>query len=82
MKAQIINNTALDLLGVDTPFLPGMDVVVTGANGLVIQGSEDSAFTTPVTLGTIPAANAFLNINLTYRYVRVSTSANAWLLNN
>ncbi len=82
MKAQIINNTALDLLSVDTPFLPGMNVVVTGANGLVIQGSEDEAFTTPVTLGTIPAANAFLNINLTYRYVRVSTSANAWLLNN
>ncbi len=82
MRAQIITNAALDLQSGDTPFLPGMDVVVTGANGLVIQGSEDAAFTAPVTLGTIPAANAFLNINLTYRYVRVSTAANAWLLNN
>jgi hypothetical protein len=84
MKALLINNTATDLLGQDTPFLPGMDVVVTGANGLVIQGADTAALlsSAPVTLGTIPAANAFLNINLTYRFVRVSTSANAWLLNN
>jgi hypothetical protein len=82
MKSLLINNTATDLLAQDTPFLPGQTVVVTGANGLVIQGSEDAGFTSPQTLGTIPAANAFLTIQPVYRYIRVSTSANAWLLNN
>ncbi len=82
MRSLLINNTATDLLAQGTPFLPGQNVVVTGANGLVIQGSDTSGFGSPVTLGTIPAANAFLTITLTYRYVSVSTSANAWLLNN
>lgn len=82
MKSLLINNTATDLQAQETPFLPGQSMVVTGGNGLVIQGSEDAVFTSPVTLGTIPAANAFLTIQPIYRYIRVSTSANAWLLNN
>lgn len=82
MKSLLINNTAKDLLAEDTPFLPGQTMVVTGGNGLVIQGSEDASFNDPKTLTTISAANAFETFVAKYRYIRVSTSANAWLLNN
>ena len=82
MQSLQIDNDATDLLGQGTPFLPGSTLVVTGANGLVIQGSDDEAFTSPVTLTTISAANAFETFVASYRYIRVSTAANAWLLNN
>ncbi len=82
MQSKLINNTATDLLDEGTPFLPGSTLVVTGGNGLVIQGSDDEAFTSPATLTTISAANAFMTFVAKYRYIRVSTAANAWLLNN
>lgn len=82
MRALAIANTAVDLLAQDTPFLPGQTVVATGANGLVVQGSEDAAFTTPVTLVTLSTAAPFQTCQLLYRYVRVSTAAPVCLLNN
>lgn len=82
MRSLQINNTATDLLSQDTPFLPGQTMVATGANGLVVQGSDDATFTVPVTLTTIGAANAFNTFVARYRYIRVSTAANVWLLND
>ena len=82
MRALTLSGTALDLLAQDTPFLPGMTAVATGANGLVVQGAEDEAFTTPVTLATLTTAAPFQTIELTYRWIRVSTAAPVCLLNN
>jgi hypothetical protein len=61
------------------PFLPNYDVVVIGAAGLVIQGSEDEAFTSPVTLATLTSSGAAA-VSLGYQYIRVSTVANAVLI--
>lgn len=74
MRVLQINNTATDLSLQDVPFLSNYNVVAIGANALVIQGSVDEAFTSPVTLGTITASLA-VAIQLSYQYVRVSTSA-------
>jgi len=82
MRALTLDNTAVDLLAQETPFLPGMTVVVNGGDGLVLQGSEDEAFTSPVTLATTTTASPFQTVVLAYRYVRVSTSAPMSLLNN
>ncbi len=74
MRVLQINNTAVDLATQDVPFLSNYDVLAIGASGLVIQGSVDAAFTSPVTLATLDASLAAL-VRLTYQYVRVSTSA-------
>jgi len=79
MRALQISNTATDLSLQDAPFLPNYTVVVTGANGLVIQGSVDEAFTSPVTLATLSASLA-ATVQLSYQYIRVSTAAPAALI--
>ncbi len=80
MRAFALSNTAFDLLAND--LLIGSTVVVNGANGLILQGSDDSAFTSPVTLATTTTAAPFQTVDLNYRYVRVSTSAVMSLLFN
>jgi len=82
MRALALADTAVDLLAQETPFLPGMTVVATGANGLVLQGAEDEAFTTPHTLATLSTAAPFQTVVLAYRWIRVSTAAPVCLLNN
>jgi hypothetical protein len=79
MRALQISNTAKDLSLEDVPFLSNYTCVVIGASGLVIQGSVDAAFTSPVTLATLTTSLA-QTIQLTYQYVRVSTVANAALI--
>ena len=74
MRVLQISNTATDLSTQDVPFLSNYNVVAIGANGLVVQGSVDAAFTSPVTLGTIGASLA-VAVQLSYQYVRVSTAA-------
>jgi len=81
MRALQISNTATDLSLQDVPFLSNYDCVVVGAAGLVIQGSEDEAFTSPVTLATLTSSLA-QSISLDYQYIRVSTAANAALIGN
>lgn len=81
MQALTLDNTAVDLLAQGTPFLPGQTMVATGANGLVVQGSEDEAFTSPVTLATLTTAAPFQTIQPIYRWIRVSTAAPVSLLN-
>lgn len=80
MRAFALDNTAFDLLAND--LLIGSTVVATGANGLVLQGANDSAFTSPVTLATLTTAAPFQTVDLNYRYVRVSTAAPVSLLFN
>ncbi|MES2091334.1 MAG: hypothetical protein V4532_15360 [Pseudomonadota bacterium] len=78
MQVLQINNTAKDLSLEDVPFLPNYTVGVCGAAGLVIQGSVDAAFTSPVTLATL-TSSLIQEISLDYQYIRVSTVANAAL---
>ncbi len=80
MRAFDLSNTAFDLLDNAIPI--GQTAVVTGANALVLQGSDDEAFTSPVTLATLTTAAPFQTVDLTYRYIRVSTSAVLSILMN
>ncbi len=80
MRAFALSNAAFDLLANNLPI--GATVVANGANGLVLQGSDDAAFTTPHTLATLTTAAPFQTVDLTYRYARVSTSAVISLLYN
>jgi hypothetical protein len=73
MRAFAQSNTAFDLLANDIPI--GSTAVVNGANGLILQGADDSAFTSPVTLATTTTAAPWQTVVLAYRYIRVSTSA-------
>jgi hypothetical protein len=81
MRALQISNTVTDLAAEDVPFLSNYTCVVVGASGLVIQGSVDAAFTSPVTLATLTASLA-QTIQLSYQYIRVSTAAPAALIGN
>lgn len=82
MRAVTLSNAATDLLDTDVNIPIGATVVVTGGNGLILQGAEDEAFTSPVTLATLTTAAPFQTVNLTNRYVRVSTAAPLSLLTN
>lgn len=80
MRAFDLSNTAFDLLENDLPI--GATVVLNGANGIILQGSEDEAFTSPVTLATTTTAAPWQTVDLTYRYIRVSTAAVMSMLYN
>ncbi len=80
MRAFALDNTAFDLRANDIPV--GSTAVVTGANGLVVQGSVNSAFSSPVTLATLTTAAPFQTVVLAYPYARVSTAAPVSLLYN
>lgn len=88
MRVLEINNTAIDLTVQDVPFLPNNTVIAvnTSAEQRVIQGSVDQAFTSPVTIATLPAAglaNSIQAITLAYDYIRTSAAADpVWLLGN
>lgn len=80
MRAFAQSNTAFDLLANDIPI--GSTAVVNGANGLILQGSDDAAFTSPVSLATTTTAEPWQTVNLDYRYIRVSTAAVMTVLYN
>lgn len=80
MRAFDLSNTAFDLLENDLPI--GATVVLNGANGIILQGSEDEAFTSPVTLATTTTAAPWQTVDLAYRYIRVSTAAVMSMLYN
>ncbi len=80
MRAFDLSNTAFDLLENDIPI--GSTAVVNGANGIILQGSDDEAFTSPTTLATTTTAAPWKTVELTYRYIRVSTAAVMSLLYN
>ncbi len=80
MRAFDLSNTAFDLLENDLPI--GATVVVNGSDGLILQGADDEAFTTPETLATTTTAAPWKTANLTYRYIRVSTAAVMSMLYN
>lgn len=80
MRAFDLSNTAFDLLANDLPI--GSTAVVNGANGIILQGSDDAAFTSPVTLATTTTAAPWQTVTLAYRYIRVSTAAVMSLLYN
>lgn len=80
MRVLEINNTAIDLLAQAAPFQPNYDVVAMNgsAEQRVVQGSDDEAFTSPVTLATLAAAGtagAVQNVNLAYQYIRTSAAS-------
>jgi len=79
MRSLEVGNTAVDLAAQDAPFLSNYTVVAvnTSAEQRVLQGSVDAAFTSPVTLATLPAAGAASSVQtivLAYQYVRCSTA--------
>lgn len=83
MRTLILSNTAVDLQAQASPFNPGATMVALNlsAGSLVIQGSDDAAFTTPVTVATV-LTNTAQEITPTKQYLRVSTSANVQILGN
>ncbi len=88
MQLLEVNNTAIDLNDQNHPFVPNNTVVAinTSAETRVIQGSVDSAFTSPVTLATLAAAGltgSAQQITPTYQYIRTSAASDpVWLLGN
>jgi len=80
MRVLEINNTAIDLADQDAPFQTGNTVVALNgsAEQRVVQGSDDEAFTSPVTLATLAAAGtagAVQAIELAYQYIRTSAAS-------
>jgi hypothetical protein len=80
MRVLEINNTAIDLAAQDAPFQTGNTVVAMNgsAEQRVVQGSDDEAFTSPVTLATLAAAGtagAVQAIVLAYQYIRTSAAS-------
>lgn len=82
MRVTPITNTVVDVLALDSPFILGGDAVVYGGNGIILQGSDDTNFSNPVTLATTTTAEPFKNVTLSHRYIRVSTANTMLLLNN
>lgn len=88
MKVLEVNNTAIDLNAQVAPFLPNYTVVAinTSSEQRVIQGSVDSAFTSPVTIATLAAAGdagSCQEITPTLQYIRTSVASDpVWLLGN
>lgn len=80
MKALKIDNTATDLTTVELPFQPNNTVVIANHTGgsLTIQDSDDDS--TYGTLATV--TDIYTVVNLRKQYIKVSTSANAYLLQN
>lgn len=83
MRTLILSNTAVDLQAQASPFNPGATMVALNlaAGSLVIQESDDEAFTTPVTVATV-LTNTAQEITPVKQYLRVSTSANVQIFGN
>lgn len=83
MRYKKLDNAAVDLQAQKHPFQPGATFFALNltAGSLTIQGSVDSAFTSPVTVATI-ATNEGAEITPTLQYLRVSTAAVILLLGN
>lgn len=79
MNALGISQVATQLIGssAKTPFIAGRNAVLIGTAALVAQGSEDG--TNYTTLATIPA-NGVINIPSLPSYIKLSTTATAYLL--
>jgi hypothetical protein len=80
MRVLEVNNTAIDLNEEAAPFLPNNTVVALNgsAETRVLQGSDNAAFTVPVTLATLAAAGlagAVQSVTLAYQFVRTSAAA-------
>jgi hypothetical protein len=83
MRVIAINNTAKDLAAEKAPFLPNYTMVFANptAGALTVQEADDAAFTTPVTVATVPA-DGFIEGTPSKQYIRVSTSATVYVLGN
>lgn len=83
MRYLKLNNTAVDLQAQNVPFNPGSTFVALNltAGTLVVQESDDAAFTSPATVASI-LTNEAAEVTPTKQYLRVSTSANILLIGN
>ena len=83
MRVIAITNAAKDLQAETSPFAPSATLVFANptAGALIVQEADDAAFTTPVTVATVPA-DGFIEGTPRKQYIRVSTAATVYVLGN
>lgn len=80
MKVLKVTNTAVDTNLQELPFRPNNTVVIANHSGgsLVVQDSDDNS-----TFGTLATvADIYTQVTLRKQYIKVSTSATVYLLQN